>query len=542
MGSEEVINILRPLALTVTMIASAPVSASDKIIGPYISARQAMFQSDYEVAAKHFGATLSIDPSNPRILELTMLANALVGDLKNAIPPAETLYSNGNSSLLTNLVLLADYVKREAYEEAIELLNDERIAARLIGLVSAAWVYAGAGNMTESISAFDSIPQKIINVNDSRQLSYFIEYHKALAIASTGDFETAGNICETILSSREYITNRSLNSCVRILSQVDRHDDATDALDKLNFGNGKNIEAMQIITSLEDGAAIPFTMTGGAADGIAEVFYTLSKEYAGDDGKELSLMYANLAEYLNPDLAEVAILSAELYGDLGQYELAIRSYKRVMRDHPLFITAELGRAEMLNTSNKSNAAIEVIESLSKSHPESHEVYVALGEIQRQLGNYRDAVVAYENALAVHHADDPGRWYTHYVRGICFERMDQWPNAEFEFRKALELNPEEPYVLNYLGYSLVEKRTNLNEALDMIERAVAAKPNSGFIVDSLGWVLYRLGRYHEAIGHMERAAELMPTDVVVNDHLGDVTLGSRKTQRGQIPMEEGIIVH
>ncbi|MEL6934978.1 MAG: tetratricopeptide repeat protein, partial [Pseudomonadota bacterium] len=103
----------------------------------------------------------------------------------------------------------------------------------------------------------------------------------------------------------------------------------------------------------------------------------------------------------------------------------------------------------------------------------------------------------------------------------YERLGIWESAEADFRKALELNPDHPQVMNYLGYSLVEKRIKLDEALDMIERAVKAQPDSGHIVDSLGWVLYRLGRYEEAIGHMERAAELMPVDPVVNDHLGDV---------------------
>ena len=110
---------------------------------------------------------------------------------------------------------------------------------------------------------------------------------------------------------------------------------------------------------------------------------------------------------------------------------------------------------------------------------------------------------------------------HYARAISLERLGEWPDAEAGFRKALELNPGHPQVMNYLGYSLVEKRIKLDEALDLIERAVAAEPNSGYIVDSLGWVLYRLGRYEEAVVHMERAAELMPIDPVVNDHLGDV---------------------
>ena len=131
------------------------------------------------------------------------------------------------------------------------------------------------------------------------------------------------------------------------------------------------------------------------------------------------------------------------------------------------------------------------------------------------------MAAYDKALEL--TDETARtlWFLHYVRGISHERLGNWPEAEADFRAALEIRPDQPQVLNYLGYSLVEKQIKLDEALEMIERAVAARPDSGYIVDSLGWVLYRLGRYDEAVGHMERAVELMPVDPVVNDHLGDV---------------------
>ena len=121
-----------------------------------------------------------------------------------------------------------------------------------------------------------------------------------------------------------------------------------------------------------------------------------------------------------------------------------------------------------------------------------------------------------------------------MRGIAHERLKQWDKAEADLRRALELKPGQPQVLNYLGYSFVELRTNMDEALDMIVRAVKAQPNDGYITDSLGWVLYRMGRYQEAVPHMERAAELVPVDPIINDHLGDVywAVGRKREARFQ----------
>jgi tetratricopeptide (TPR) repeat protein len=218
---------------------------------------------------------------------------------------------------------------------------------------------------------------------------------------------------------------------------------------------------------------------------------------------------------------DALLLNAVLLEELGQYDLAIAAYKAVPNDHTASHAAELGRAAALRRSDKVDAAIEVLEQLARRFPDMAVVQSTLGDVLRQKEDYADAVKAYDRAIDLIPEGGRGRWFTHYARAIAHERLDNWTEAEADFRKALELNPEQPQVLNYLGYSMVEQQVNLDEALDMIERAVAKEPDSGYIVDSLGWVLYRLGRYEEAVGHMEHAVELMPVDPVVNDHLGDV---------------------
>ena len=148
------------------------------------------------------------------------------------------------------------------------------------------------------------------------------------------------------------------------------------------------------------------------------------------------------------------------------------------------------------------------------------MHITLGDTLRGLERYEEATDAYNAAIALYDSPERAQWLVFFARGITYERTDRWKQAEADFRKALELNPGQAQVLNYLGYSFVEMGTNLDEALKMIQEAVAAEPNSGYIVDSLGWVQYRTGKFAEAVSNLERAAELEPVDAVVNDHLGD----------------------
>jgi tetratricopeptide (TPR) repeat protein len=186
----------------------------------------------------------------------------------------------------------------------------------------------------------------------------------------------------------------------------------------------------------------------------------------------------------------------------------------------------------LRRAGKPDAAIEVLEQLARRFPDMSIVHSTLGDFLRGQDAYADAVMSYDKALNLTPEDARSRWFVLYARAIAHERLDNWELAEADFRAALVLNPDQPQVLNYLGYSMVEQQINLDEALEMIERAVAARPDSGFIVDSLGWVLFRLGRYSEAVVHMETAVQLMPIDPVVNDHLGDVYWSVGRTREAE----------
>jgi Flp pilus assembly protein TadD len=239
-----------------------------------------------------------------------------------------------------------------------------------------------------------------------------------------------------------------------------------------------------------------------------------------------------VAQDLDPDHVDALLLVASLLNQLGQYDLAAEAFGSVPADHPFFHVAELGRAEAVRNAGDADDAIAILTALSESRPEVPAVHVSLGDMLRREERFAEATVAYDRAIALLGEPDAGEWVVYFSRGITHEREDRWSEAEADFRTALQLEPDQPQVLNYLGYSMVEMQVNLDEALGMIERAVAAEPQSGYIVDSLGWVLYRLGRYEEALVHMERAVELLPVDPVVNDHLGDVYWAVGRTREAE----------
>jgi Flp pilus assembly protein TadD len=145
----------------------------------------------------------------------------------------------------------------------------------------------------------------------------------------------------------------------------------------------------------------------------------------------------------------------------------------------------------------------------------------LGTVERTRKQYEECAQTYGKGIATLEKAEKGHWQIFYFRGICFERAKQWANAEADFKKSLELFPDQPQVLNYLGYSWIDQGVNLEDGMKMIRRAVEQKPDDGYIVDSLGWAYYRIGNYEESTKHLERAVELRPEDPTINDHLGDV---------------------
>lgn len=506
-------RIAAAFSLVVAGLTAVPATAQDGLAGPFLAARHASAQNDYKAAAQYYTQAIARDPSNPVLLESAVLAFVGLGDVESALPIARRLEQLGADTQSANMLLVAEQVQRGAFQQALDDLEAGRQIGSLVDGLVAAWSHFGAGRMSEALAQFDA-------VSSDEGLEMFGAYHKALALASVGDFESAEEIFKSEAGRPLRMTRRGVLAEIQILSQLERNDEAIAVLDNL-FGLEIDPGMSTLRARLTAGESLPFTTIRNASDGVSEVFFTLASALSGEASDTYTLLYSRVAEYLRPDHVDALLLSAGLLENQQLYDLANEAYLRVPADDPGFYAAELGRSNTLEASGKVDASIEVLTQLSKNHPEVALVHTMLGDGLSREERYGEAIKAYDNAISLFNGDERRGWVVYYARGIAHEREKLWPQAEADFRRALELEPDQPRVLNYLGYSFVEMQMNLDEALGMIERAVAARPDSGYIVDSLGWVLYRLGRYQEAVPHMERAAELMPIDPIVNDHLGDV---------------------
>ena len=504
--------LIRTLSIVAALASASPVWA-DPASGSYLAARSAMMANDYEEAAQQFTRALIRDSRNPLLIESALTSYVALGDLERGVPLARRLVETGTTSQVSALVLAGDSALRGNWDGLLADMDAGMTVGPLFDSLLRAWAELGAGRMSDAIAGFDG-------VTGNQGVQAFGLYHKALALGSVGDFEGAAEIFAGEQGTTIRLTQRGIEAYVQVLSQLEQPDVALDLIEA-TYGTNlpPQLEAMRV--ALEAGETLTFDAVRSAVDGVAEIYHSIGSALRGEAQDAYTLLYMRMALTIRPDHIDTLLATAELLERLDQYDLATEVYDTVPRTSPVYHAAELGRAAALRRSDRTDAAIEVLKQLTESHGDIPNVHVALADVLRQTDSFEESIPVYTRALEMIGDPQEEHWIVYFARGISHERTDQWEAAEADFRSALELRPEQPQVLNYLGYSMLEMQENLDEALDLIERAVAQRPDSGYIVDSLGWGLYRLGRYQEAVEHMERAVELLPIDPIVNDHLGDV---------------------
>jgi tetratricopeptide (TPR) repeat protein len=276
----------------------------------------------------------------------------------------------------------------------------------------------------------------------------------------------------------------------------------------------------EAMCEVEAGKKLPPIVDSPQA-GAAEALYGIGSTLTRRGGEDLALVYLQLSLYLVPNHPLALLSLADLYESVKKPAMAIKVYERVPASSPLKRNAQIQLAIDLDAADRTDDAIKILKGVTTDDPKDIEAIMALGNIERGRKKFADCTTTYSQGIDILPKEtDKNTWVYYYYRGICEERDKQWNKAEADMRKALDLQPEQPHVLNYLGYSWIDQGINLDEGMKMIKRAVDQRPDDGYIVDSLGWAYYRIGNYEDAVKNLERAIDLKPEDPTINDHLGD----------------------
>jgi len=491
---------------------SQPPLLSGSPLGSYLAARHAGAQRDSAAAAAYYRSALRADPDNAELLERTFLAVLADGEIEIAGRLAERAVALDRNGRLARLVLGVRALKQKRYKAARPHFAKavQGPITDLAPTLLIAWTQFGAGEWRAAVDTIDKL-------SGPEWYSLFKDLHAGLILDLAGRQKEAGKRFEA--------AHKLDPSMLRVVeaygSWASRHDRARaqtvfEEFDKLLPRHPLITEAL---ARVKRGQPVP-QIVNSAASGGAEVLYGIGSSFGRRGGEDLGLLYLQLGIHLAPNHALALLSLADLYENLKKPDQALRIYAKVPKSSPLYRNAAIQYAVNLDALERTQEATDELEKLIAERSDDREAILALGNILRVRKKFAECAEVYGRVIEGIANPQKSDWTVFYFRGVCYERSKQWDKAEVDLKKALELFPDQPHVLNYLGYSWIDQGRHLEEGMAMIRKAVEQRPDDGYIVDSLGWAYYRLGNFEEAVKHLERAIEIRPEDPTINDHLGD----------------------
>ncbi|MFA7307746.1 MAG: tetratricopeptide repeat protein [Hyphomicrobium sp.] len=484
-------------------------------LGNYLAGRFARTAQDTKDAAEFYGRALERDPSNEVLLEQAFQMETMSGNWPKAVPLAEKLASTRESHRMSQFLLGVTAFKSAAYPKAEEHFKAaaENPIGELTSAIALGWTRLAAGDTDGALKAVDLPKQP-----DWAQ--FYLRYHRALMADIAGRKAIANATYEkmfrqdsrTLRTALAYAQHAAHYGDFKLAKQImreqlsktqgDPHPLAKEMLERIN----KRDKTELLIAT--------------PSEGLAELFYGLGEALTGEGGVSLGTIYLQLALDVKPDHAFALAALANAQEAAKRYEDAIATYDKIPQGTPLQSAIDIRKAFNLNSLDRVDEAKAILERIAAKDPKDVRPLEALGNILRARKEYAEAIKYFTRALAALGKHDPRYWGYYYARGTSYERLKNWPAAEADLKKALALAPDQPLVLNYLGYSWIDQGKNLKEGMRLIEKAVQLKPDDGYIVDSLGWAHYKQNNFKEAVRFLERAVEIKPEDPTLNDHLGD----------------------
>lgn len=500
------------------------VDASDELpslSGSFLAAQSAGSNGDEEEAIKNYRRTIELDPENQNLKQSLFVALTANGDISEAIKLLNSIPAESQTQNINHVVVAANALKQKSWGQALSRID--RISGTdldgMLATIFGSWALFGERKIDDALARIDAIegPDWVLMIR---------EYHAGLILsAAKRDGEAVARFQKAVeyravaaALTETYI--RAIEGLSRAQARAGNPGDARKSADEglRLLANHPPLAALREKLSADKAKIAP--LIASPQQGAAEVFFNVGTAISRQGGLPFAQGHLQLARFLAPDSDSVLFALGNVYEDQDRRPKANAFYGEIGPQSPFYRRAQLEYALNLNRMEQTSQAVEIMNGLVAEDPLDLVTVLSLGGVHAQHEAYDKAIEVY--TTTINRLVNPQRthWRLFYRRGIAYERTKQWPKAETDFKQALVLVPDQPDVLNYLGYSWIDQGINLDEGLKMVRKAVELRPNSGFIIDSLGWAYYRLGRYEEAVAELQKALELMPSDPVINDHLGD----------------------
>jgi len=482
--------------------------------GSYLAARHASVERDASSASAFYLSALRTDPKNNELLDRAFISSVADGNIDEAVKLAERILTVDKSNRVARLVVGVQDLKLKKYAAA-QLNINQSIRGPITDLVAtllSGWAIYGAGDTKAAVASIDKL-------TGPEWYPIFKDLHAGMMLDLAGKEKDAGTRFERAYKLDDSML-RVAESYGRWLSRNKDDSAAAGIYEAFDKKLARHPLVLEGLRETKAGKKMPPLVDSPQA-GAAEALYGIGASLTRRGGEDLALVYLQLALHLVPNHPLALLSLADLYESVKKPQMAIKVYERVPAGSPLKRNAQIQLATDLDAADRSDEAIKILKNVTAEDPKDLEAIMALGNIERGRKKFADCAQTYSQGIDVLPPNnDKANSVYYYYRGICEERSKQWNKAEADMRKALEMQPEQPHVLNYLGYSWIDQGVNLDEGMKMIKRAVEQRPDDGYIVDSLGWAYYRIGNYEEGVKNLERAIDLKPEDPTINDHLGD----------------------
>ena len=493
----------------------------DSFAGAMLAARTAEADRDSETAIDLYRMALEYEPDNTDIKQRLMVLFFNNGQFEEGVALAHGLKGDPVIESTAQLALGINAIRKREFTSAQTILDQSSVSdlERLLNGLLKAWAHLGDGKGDKAQETIDAL-------EGPEWYGIFKTFHSAALQEAVGNKDEARRLYTAVITDQNSAgtaPDTYISAAMGLAVLEARDGNKQKALDAISTGSAfapgyAPLRALRDRIDIDDA---PRPAIRNASEGASAVLYTIGSALNRSGAEDIVSLYLNFARALDPQNAATLVMLGSLAESLQNPEKAIEIYESVPEDSIMHRVSELQLGLNLADLGRLEEAKTHLKNLIAADPTDMRSYIAYGSVLSQAKSFREMADNYDMAVQeIGVLPDRSHWNIFYQRGIAYERLKEWEKAEPNFKRALELYPNQPQVMNYLGYSWIDMNVHLDEGMDLIREAVRLRPNDGYIVDSLGWAYYRLGDFENAVTELERAVEIRPGDPTINDHLGD----------------------